>query len=124
MWIDVSSTYIISTSTNFISHLLIEMLCLWKDVAEREDETRHWYEVVMMNSRWYDVNEDEYWENNRNDDKNEWRNDEIMNDEISNEKADFLDDLKKIKSFMNNFSNKNLIKMTIEEFKVMIKMMQ
>jgi hypothetical protein len=47
-----------------------------------------------------------------------------MNDEISNEKADFLDDLKKIKSFMNNFSNKNLIKMTIEEFKVMIKMMQ
>ncbi len=83
-----------------------------------------WYEIVMMNSRWYDENEDEYWENDKNDDKNEWMNDEVMNDEISNEKADLLDDLKKIKSFMNNSSNKNSTEMTIEEFRVMIRMMQ
>jgi hypothetical protein len=51
-------------------------------------------------------------------------NDEVMNDEISNEKADLLDDLKKIKSFMNNSSNKNSTEMTIEEFRVMIRMMQ
>jgi hypothetical protein len=51
-------------------------------------------------------------------------NDEMMNDEISNKKTDSLDDLKKIESFMNNSSNKNSTKITIEKFRMMIKMMQ
>ncbi len=60
---------------------------------------------------------------NRDDDKNEWMNDEMMiwiEEEASDEKTDPLSDLKKIGSFMKSFSNKDSTEMTIEESRMNI----